>query len=59
MEKLEDLTNNELLIKIKSYEINYEAIKQKMLKDFDTLVEIEAEFDKANKLLLKRLKGNT
>ena len=57
MEKLEDLSNNEILLKIKGYEIEYEAIKQNMLKDFDKLVEIEKEFDHANKLLVKRLKG--
>ena len=56
-EKLEDLSNNELLILIKTYEIDYERIKQNMLKDFDKMVEIEEQFDKANKLLLKRLKG--
>lgn len=57
MEKLEDLSNNEILLRIKSYEIEYEAIKQNMLKDFDKLVEIEKQFDHANKLLVKRLKG--
>ncbi len=57
MEKLEDLSNNELLMKIKNYEVDYEAIKQNMLKDFDKLVQIEEQFDHANKLLLKRLKG--
>ena len=56
-EKLEELSNNEILFKIKQMEADHEAIKLKMLKDYDRLVEIEKEFDKANKIILKRLKG--
>lgn len=54
---LESKTNNEILFEIKQMEADHEAIKLKMLKDFDKLVEIEKRFDQANKLLLKRLKG--
>jgi hypothetical protein len=38
-------------------EADHEALKLKMIKDFDKLVEIEKRFDKANKIILKRLKG--
>jgi hypothetical protein len=56
-EELESLTNNEILFKIKQYEADHEALKIKMIKDFDELIEIEKKFDKANKILVKRLKG--
>lgn len=57
MEDLENKTSNELLFEIKQLEADHEAIKLKMLKDFDQMVEIEQKFDKVNKILLKRLKG--
>jgi hypothetical protein len=57
MEDLENKTSNELLFEIKQLEANHESIKLKMLKDFDQMVEIEQKFDKVNKILLKRLKG--
>lgn len=57
MEKLEDKTNNEILFMIKQYEADHEALKLKMIQDYDKLLEIEKKFDIANKLLVKRLKG--
>lgn len=57
MEKLEDKSNNEILFEIKQMEADYEAIKIRMVKDFDKLEELERKFDKANKLITKRLKG--
>ena len=54
---LESKTNNEILFEIKQMEADHEAIKLKMIKDFDNLVEIEKRFDEANKIILKRLKG--
>jgi hypothetical protein len=56
-EDLEALSNNEILFKIKQYEADHEAVKIKMLKDLDKLLEIEKKFDVANKIILKRLKG--
>lgn len=55
-EELEDKTNNEILFEIKQMEADYEAIKLKMLKDYDKMVEIEKRFEAANKIILKRLK---
>ena len=49
--KLEDLSNNELLMKIKSFEIEYESLKQSMLKDFDKMVEIEKDSKRARQIL--------
>lgn len=56
-EDLESLSNNEILFKIKQYQADHEALKIKMLKDFDNLVEIEKNFEKANLILVQRLKG--
>jgi hypothetical protein len=57
MEDLESKSNNEILFEIKQMEADYEAIKLKMLKDYDKLIELENKFDKANRLISKRLKG--
>jgi RNA-binding protein YhbY len=56
-EDLESKSNNEILFEIKQMEADHEAIKLKMLQDYDKLVEIEKRFDVANKLIVKRLKG--
>jgi hypothetical protein len=57
MEELEDKSNNEILFEIKQMEADYEAVKLKMLKDYDKMVDIEKRFQRANQILLKRLKG--
>ena len=54
---LEDMSNNEILFEIKKMEADHEALKLKMLKDYDKLVDIEKRFDRANQILVKRLKG--
>ena len=56
-EDLESKSNNEILFEIKQMEADHEAIKLKMIQDYDKLVEIEKRFDAANKLIVKRLKG--
>jgi hypothetical protein len=58
MENLEELSNNEILFKIKQFEADFEAIKLKMLSDYDKMTALEEEFLKANRILLKRLKGD-
>jgi hypothetical protein len=55
-EELEEKSNNEILFEIKQMEADYEALKLKMIKDYDSLVEIEKRFEAANKIILKRLK---
>jgi hypothetical protein len=57
MQKLEDMSNNEILFLVKQLEADHEAIKLRMVQDYDKMVEIEKQFDDANKLLVKRLKG--
>lgn len=51
-----ELSNNEILFYIKQLEADYEALKTKIIRDFDNLVELEKAFAKANKILLERLK---
>jgi|688.fasta_scaffold2361281_2 hypothetical protein len=53
----ESLSNNEILFKIKQIEADYEALKLKMLKDYDALEKLEKEFNKAQLIITKRLKG--
>lgn len=36
---------------------DYEALKIKMLKDYDKMEELEASYDLAHRILSKRLKG--
>jgi hypothetical protein len=38
-------------------EADYEALKLKMVQDYDKLIEIEKRFESANKIILKRLKN--
>jgi hypothetical protein len=57
MGDLENKSNNEILFEIKQMEADHEALKLKMIQDYDKMVEIEKRFDDANKLLVKRLKG--
>lgn len=57
IDDFENKTNNEILLDIKQMELDHEAIKTKMINDFDKLVEIEKRFQKANNILLNRLKG--
>jgi hypothetical protein len=54
---LEEKSNNEILFEIKQMEADHEALKLKMIKDYDKLVEIEKRFDRANKIIVRRLKG--
>ncbi len=56
-EDLESKSSNEILFEIKQMEADHEAIKLRMLQDYDRLVEIENQFEKANQIILKRLKG--
>jgi hypothetical protein len=55
-EDLEEKSNNEILFEIKQMEADYEALKLKMVQDYDKLIEIEKRFENANKIILKRLK---
>jgi hypothetical protein len=58
MNDLESKSNNEILLEIKQIEADHEALKLNMLKDLDRLFELEARFERANQIILNRLKGN-
>lgn len=55
--ELEQKSNQEILFEIKQMEADHEAIKLKILKDFDAMVEIEKKFERAKQLISDRLKG--
>jgi hypothetical protein len=57
MSDLENKSNNDILFEIKQMEADHEALKLKMIQDYDKMVELEKRFDEANKILVKRLKG--
>lgn len=56
LDTLEDKSNNEILFDIKQMQADHEALKLKMLLDFEKLVELEKRFAKANQILVNRLK---
>jgi hypothetical protein len=58
MSKYEDKTNNEILLDIKQMEIDYKVLKQKILNDFDKLLQMEKDCVEAINVRNKRLKGN-
>lgn len=51
-------TNNEILLEIKQMQLDYEAQKLKILNEYDKLIEIEAKYDDAQKVIKSRLTGN-
>jgi hypothetical protein len=53
----DDKTNNEILLEIKQMQLDHEALKSKMLRDWDKLVELEDKFKEANNIIVERLKG--
>jgi hypothetical protein len=57
MNDLESKSNNDILLEIKQIEADHEALKLTMLKDLDRLFELEARFERANQIILNRLKG--
>jgi hypothetical protein len=72
MERLEEKSNNEILLEIKQLQLEHEAIKISLLKDYDTIEylkekmkkdfvkmqRVEEQFTESNQIILKRLKGN-
>jgi hypothetical protein len=54
----EEKSNNEILLELKQMQLDYEAQKLKTLKEFDKLIEIENEYNNAQKFIKNRLIGN-
>lgn len=57
MEEFKDKSNNDLLMEVKNLQSSHEALKAKMLKDYDEMIAIETRFNRIQELLNKRLKG--
>jgi len=53
----DEKSSNEILIDIKQMEHEYEALKSKMLTDWDKLVEIEQNYKEAHLIINSRLKS--
>ena len=49
------MSNNEIVMSIKKMEIDHFNLKEKMLRDFDKLVDIEKEAKIASEIVSKRL----
>jgi len=56
-ENWEEKSTNEILIEIKQMELDYEALKTKMVNDFDNLVLMEQKYKDAHDVINKRLKA--
>ena len=71
MSRLEEKSNNEILLDIKQLQAEHESLKLSMVKDYDhiehlkdkmkrdwtKLESVEAKFTEANSIILRRLKG--
>lgn len=53
----EDKTNNEILLEIKQLQLDHEALKLKIVREYDKLVEIENKFNEAQNVVKERLIG--
>ena len=53
----ENKSNNEILLEIKQLQLDHEALKLKIIKEFDKFVEIENQFNEAQEIVKERLKG--
>ena len=56
-EHIKDKSNNEILMLMKNWQVDYDTIKTRMLKDYDLLESIEKKYNEANLELVNRLKG--
>ena len=56
MSVYDDMSNNEILMSIKKMEIEHFNLKEKMLRDWDTLKKIEEQAKLAAKIVSERLK---
>ena len=53
----EDKGNNEILLEIKQLQLDHEALKLKIAREFDKLVDIENLFYSASDIIKQRLSG--
>lgn len=55
LKEYDNMSNNEILFRIKQLEADHDAIKLKMLSDFDKMEAIETKFARASQILKERL----
>jgi hypothetical protein len=55
MKQYEAMSSNELLFYLKQFEADHEAIKVKMINDFDKMVDIEKKYERVSQILKDRL----
>ena len=51
---IEEKSNNELISMAQALKAEHEAIKMRMVNDYDKIVEVENQFAKINKILTER-----
>jgi hypothetical protein len=54
--KWEEKSTNEILIEIKQLELDYDALKSKIVSDFDKLMLLEEQYKQAHNVINNRLK---
>jgi hypothetical protein len=55
MKQYEAMSSNELLFHLKQFEADHEAIKIKMINDFDKMTDIEKKYERVSQILKDRL----
>lgn len=72
MSRLDEKSNNEILLEIKQLQLEHESLKMSMLKDHDSIEalkekmkrefirmqRVEELFTESNQIIIKRLKGD-
>ena len=57
MSEFKEKSSSEILMEIKEMMEEHEAIKLRMIKDYDEMIRIEKRFQEANKEMVNRLNG--
>lgn len=58
MEKWDEKTNNEIVIRLKEMELEHQNVKDMIISFYEKMEEIEHDFKKGNEVLNARLKRN-
>ena len=53
----DDKSNNEILLEIKQIQLEHEALKLKIINEYDKLVELENKFYDAQNIVKQRITG--
>lgn len=58
MDKFKIKSSNDIMMDLKNMEIEFQNLKKSILNDYDRLEEIQKEYNKAYKEMIKRLNGD-